>query len=162
MLTAAFWNENVRDNSNELYNTTRRIGFQQRTTSYTTTTTAAPGAANIFGTSISWTADGTSAYLLEAYAPAINTATNAGSFVVVSFTNNAGTSIAQIATSGFGDGTRSHYVGLFARYWYTPSAGTATLNLRAYHGTAAGSIDAGNAGAAQAPMYIAVYGPALT
>ncbi len=162
VLTASRYNADVVENVSQLYNTLKRIGYQTRTTSYTTTSGVAPGPANIFTTSISWTANGTSAYLCEFYAPSVTTATNAGAFVVVTMTTDGGTAIAYAAQNGFGDGTRSSINPVFARYWYTPAAGTATLNIRAYHGTAAGTVDGGAGGAALAPMYMAVYGPAIT
>jgi hypothetical protein len=161
ILTAASLNTNVRDNTNALYSTVQRLGYQARTSSYTTTSAVAPGPTNIFATSISWTADGTSAYLLEFYSPSVSTSSTAGSFVVTTFTTNTGTSICYATQSAFGDGTRQAINPNFARYLYTPAAGTATFNVRAYHGTAAGVVDAGAGGNAIAPMYMAVYGPPL-
>lgn len=141
----------------------RRLGYQTRTTVYTTTSGVAPGPANLFTTSISWTADGTSAYRCEFYAPSITTATNAGAFIVVTFTTDGGTELSRITQNGFGDGTRACIQPQYAVFYYTPAAGTATLNVRAYHGTAAGTVDAGAGGAsALAPMWMAVYGPDLT
>ncbi len=162
ILTAAQMNTNVRDNTNALYDTIRQLGYQTRTTAYTTTTTVAPGAANIFSTSISWTALASTAYLVEFYAPSVSTAANAGAFVVVALTTGTGTAIAYGTQTAFGDGTRGAIAPQFVRYFYTPGAGAASVNVRAYHGTAAGTVDAGAGGAALAPMYMAVYGPAIT
>ena len=161
VLTASRYNAEVVANTNALYSTVQRLGYQARTTSYTTTSTTAPGPTNIFATSISWTADGTSAYLLEFYAPSVSSSSSTNAFLVTTFTTNAGASICYATQTGFGDGTRAATNPNFARYLYTPSAGTATFNVRAYHGTAAGTVDAGAGGNAIAPMYIAVYGPPL-
>ncbi len=160
-LTAASMNV-LSGNLNALYAPVRRIGFQTRTTAYTTTSGVAPGPANIFTTSISWTADGTSAYRCEFYAPSVSTASNAGAFLVVTFTTDGGTELSRITQTAFGDGTRGAIAPQYAVFYYTPAAGTATLNVRAYHGTAAGTVDAGAGGAgALSPMFVAVYGPAL-
>jgi hypothetical protein len=159
-LTAASMNV-ISGDLNALYAPVRRLGYQSRTTSYTTTSGVAPGPANIFTTSISWTADGTSAYRCEFYAPSASTATNAGAFIVVTFTTDTGTELCRLTQTAFGDGTRAAIAPQYAVFLYTPSAGTATLNVRAYHGTAAGTVDAGAGGSALAPMFMSVYGPAL-
>jgi hypothetical protein len=160
VLTAAFWNENVRDNSNALRNSIIRLGFQTRGTggadNYTVDQSSVASAVDIFSSDISWTADGTSSYLIEAFCP---TAATAGSnqttrmvIVTGSGTSLGYTEIYNSAGSSTGP--------LFVRFWYTPSAGSAAVNARGTKdGAGSGSL---RFGTGYLPGYIAVYGPPTT
>jgi len=153
----------VRDNTNAVYNTIRRIGYTQRTTNYTVASGNIAGAADVFSSGITFTADGTSAYEVVFYCGSAATATNANSQVVASLVNGSGTDLGILASTAPADGTRASNATLHARTLYTPAAGSITLNVRGRFNIAAGTLNAGSGGVATVfPMYLAVYGPDLT
>ena len=161
VLTAAFWNEQVRDNTNALYNTIRRLAYQTHTGNRTgiTGTTFATGT-NVFNSTADFTADGTSAYLVEFFVPLCF---HVGGGNQISFVmTDGGTAIslmAIMAAAGSGDGGP-----VFTRFYWTPAAGSRTLNARClvnaheaqlYMGTGTGGASS------YLPGYLAVYGPPL-
>jgi hypothetical protein len=167
VLTAARWNSDVRDNSNMLYNTIRRLGYVTRTTSYTVDQTVIASAANLFSSSITFTADGTSSYLVEIYFPRVTPPANTATYVEIDLYNV--TSSTGLGTVGFvqtNSATPEISTTVFAKYYWTPSAGSVTLNARAVRSaaTASGAIycGTGGTGLAYMPGYLAVFGPDLT
>ena len=163
VLEASFWNSNVRDNTNALYDSIRRLGFEQRTSNYSISSTTVAGAADVF-TDVTWTADGTSAYRIEAYFPFVESAQAANAFVEVWLVNGSGTGLGRLAYVGYADGTRSAAQGAVnPSYFYTPAAGSTSINIRIINFGGTGNASAGAGGAAaNVPAFLAVYGPALT
>ncbi len=126
---------------NTQYNSLKRLGYQSRT----------------------WTADGTSAYLIEIFSPYVYTGTDLNGGISVAFVDGSGTSLGTCAVFGpVAVSTYRVYDVLSSKFYYTPSAGTATINARAiYSGSNTnGSAIHGNA-TGHVPSYIAVYGPIL-
>ena len=164
VLTAAFWNEQVRDNSDALHKSVRRIGYQTRTTSYTVSATTVAGAADIFSSDITWTADGTSSYEIELYIPQVETATGANAFVYLALVDGSGNDLGRFGFVGYADGTRAAVQIVNARYQYTPASGSRSINVRAFYGNAGnGLLSAGAGGSGNiVPMFLAVYGARLT
>jgi microcystin-dependent protein len=147
---------------NTQYNSLKRLGYQSRTSTYSITSTTVAGASNIF-TNITWTADGTSAYLIEIFSPYVYTGTDLNGGISVAFVDGSGTSLGTCAVFGpVAVSTYRVYDVLSSKFYYTPSAGTATINARAiYSGSNTnGSAIHGNA-TGHVPSYIAVYGPIL-
>jgi microcystin-dependent protein len=147
---------------NTQYNSLKRLGYQSRTSTYSITSTTVAGASNIF-TNITWTADGTSAYLIEIFSPYVYTGTDLNGSISVAFVDGSGTSLGTCAVFGpVAVSTYRVYDVLSSKFYYTPSAGTATINARAiYAGSNTnGSAIHGNA-TGYVPSYIAVYGPIL-
>jgi hypothetical protein len=168
VLTAAFLNTNLRDNTNALYDSVRRIAFTQRTTSYNVNATSVAGAGDVFtgggatGAALTWTADGTSAYRIEFFCPFVDTATNAGAAVSIHLTDGSGNDLGRIAIVGNADGSRNEDAAQFAVYYYTPAAGSRTINVRATRNVAGGLLACGAGGSGSTvPMFLAVFGPAL-
>jgi len=165
-LTAAFWNEQVRDNTNELYGSIRRLGFQTRTTDYTINTATLASAADVFSSDITWTADGTSTYWIEGQVQGY-TGDTAGQFVEVFLVNGAGTALnrAYLIAYNMVTGQRLFGTGRFS-IPYTPSAGSVSINVRAVYNAASNGAalqaSAAGAGTTYSPMWLAVYGPNLT
>ena len=161
MLTAAFWNANVRDNSNALRDSIIRLGFQTRGTggadNYSITQTLLASATDVFSADISFTADGTSSYLIEGYCPAI-TQGQSNQTVSAILVKGDGTSLGSVCDSFNSVGVS--VVPFFFRYWYTPSAGTQTINLRGVRDAASNGTM--RFGGGYAPGYIALYGPPTT
>lgn len=165
VLTAAFWNSNVRDNSDALYQSTKRITYIQRTTEYTSTATAVASASDVFSSDLSWTADGTSAYQIEFYCPFSYTGTILDNNLAVYLVNGSGTSLGIIALVGPSQVSgRRGYSPIFAKTFYTPSAGTASINVRGVStaGSDAGLVGGTATGTERVAMYLAVYGPDIT
>ena len=144
--------------SDTVYNSVRRLGYQERVTSYTTSQTSFAAASDIFTTPITFTADGTSAYRLIFYCPqADNLAAGRDIYLSMSV---GGTETGRLNV--FGVSSRNGNTCLFDRLW-TPSAGSKSINYRAYHGGGATLLNAGDGTGTNHPaMFMAVYGPALT
>jgi hypothetical protein len=132
----------------------KRIGFQERLTSYSVNATSVATATNIFTNNITWTANG-GTYLIRAYFPFAETGQTANSWLNIHLVNGAGASISSLGYVGYGDGTRGAVSICSFDYFYTPSAGSVSINCRAYYNTSAGVLNAAN-------NYLAVYGPILT
>jgi len=160
---AAFWNEQVRDNTDALYKSVQRLGFQTRTTDYTVSATSIASAADIFASDITFTADGTSAYRIEACFPRISTASNANSSVTLNLVDGSGNDLGAMALVGEPDGGTTIHSPVFVVYYYTPAAGSRSINVRAIRSVANGIIYNGAGGSgARLPSYLAVFGPAIT
>jgi hypothetical protein len=165
VLTAAFWNSNVRDNSDALYQSTKRITYIQRTTEYTSTATAVASASDVFSSDLSWTADGTSAYQIEFYCPFSYTGTILDNSLAVYLVNGSGTSLGVIAVTGpSAVSSKRAYSPIFVKTFYTPAAGTASINVRGVSsaGSDAGLVAGTATGTERVAMYLAVYGPDIT
>jgi hypothetical protein len=160
VLTAAWLNQNVRDNTNALYDSVKQLGYVERTTSFTTSTTSWASAADAFSSNISFTADGTSAYRFYLYVP--GTSTGGAGRAIYSGLNISGTEFGRtvsiyLASAGFESGPL-----VFDRF-LVPSAGAKTVNFRFWHGGGACTLGAGDGtGDNVLPMFMAVYGPVLT
>jgi hypothetical protein len=165
VLEASFWNSNVRDNLDylktevdDITTSIRRIGFQSRTTNYTINQTVLSSATDIFTSDITWTADG-STYIVEFHG-IVTTAANGYSFIALTDGGNNG--IGSLAVVHFGSiaGVQTVYT----RRYYTPAAGSVTINARGRFSTAGnGALVAGDGtGTNDPPAYLAVYGPVTT
>ena len=158
ILTAAQMNTNVRDNTNALYTSQRRFDKGTLTSPYNFTATTVAASSDVFSPDLSWTADG-SAYKIEFFCPRVILGGTA--YVDIHLVNGAGTSLAVIATiltNGFQG--PAHLV-----FYYTPSAGAATVNIRGVTPSGGGTCTlTGGAGGAGviAPMFMNVYGPDIT
>jgi len=150
------------------YNSIRRLDFQTRTTDYAVNQSVLSSAANLFTSSLSFTADGTSTYWISGQVQGY-TGDGVGEAVEVFLVNNAGTSINRLAFIGYNQvlGQRIVQVVPFS-IPYAPSAGTVTLNIRATFSTGArngAALQGSTANAGSSffpPMWLAVYGPNLT
>ena len=168
--TAAAWNVVVNDVIDHESRLTqiKRLAYQTRTTAYTVDQTTIAGASNVFATSAIWTADGTSAYSVEVYFPRVTAPATVASYVEIDLYNV--TTAASIGTLGFvqtNSATAEMSASFFGKFFYTPAAGTTTLNVRAVRPTPSsnGNIAMGSGGSALVslmPGFIAIYGPPLT
>ena len=162
-LTAAFWNEQVRDNTNALYDSVRRLAFtNSRTTDYTVDTDALASAAEFFASDLTFTAAGSTIYRVEFYCPIVYSPTTANATTTVHLADGAGTELAKLARVGLGDGTREAQAPVYGVHYYTPSAGSTTLNIRATRSAGAGNGQMIANASAGFYAWLAVYGPALT
>jgi hypothetical protein len=162
VLTAAFWNTNVRDNADALYQSAKRLGFVQSTSSYSVNQTTVAGASNVFSSSITFTAAGSTAYRVEFFCGGILTAVASNSAVIVHLVDGSGNAITRLCVAGSGNGTNAANYAASPVYFYTPSAGSITLNIRATYSAGVGTLNAGNATNDYPPMWFAVYGPDIT
>ena len=165
VLTASFWNLNVRDNTNELYGSMRRLAYQTRTSFYSVSSTTVAGASDIFSSDLTWTADGTSAYQIEFFAVQGYSPDVLDTYISLRLVNGAGTDLGTMALVGPSQVTgRRGYAPIHCKIFYTPAAGSASINARAIAiSSGAGGIEAGAGGAnTNLPMWMAVYGPNLT
>ena len=134
VLTAAFWNANVRDNLNAL---PRGIVAK---VSQTSDFTLAVAQADVTGATVTWTAESNRIYLIQAYGYSTKT-TNVGT-IAVSITDSSNnpkqdstTTVA--AVTGFLFFTASVYE--------TGLSGSITRKLRAACSTTGGTLNAGAA-----------------
>lgn len=164
-LTASLYNTYVKDNVIALQQSIVRLAHVTRTTNYSTTTTTLSSAGDVFATDLSFTADGTTTYTVEAYCCAIIMPAVNDSYVTVNLVKGDGTNVALLGFTRCtnGDSVASTF---FARFYYTPSAGTQTLNLRGtIAGAGTGEFRGGTGGTNTfdyAPIFLSVFGPALT
>jgi hypothetical protein len=161
---AAFWNEQVRDNTDALYQSIRRIGHVTRGASgadnYTVSATTVGAAADVFSSDITWTADGTSSYLIEAFFPAVVIGATATSGVNILLVDGSGTEIARLSEQYQANGEMVNPVNV--RFYYTPAAGSRSINIRATRQTSNGTIRMGGGAApGYAPGLLSVFGPAI-
>lgn len=160
VLTASFWNQQVRDNTNALYDSVRRLGYQERTSSVTTANTSWATASDAFSSNISFTADGTSTYRFYLYVAGISTGGAARAIYTglnISGTQFGRTGAIYLSSAGFEPGPL-----IFDRF-LVPSAGAKTVNFRFWHDTGACTAVAGDGTSNNIlPMFMAVYGPILT
>ena len=143
------------------FNNFRRLAFATRTSNYQTYANTIAGAPEVFS-DISFTANGTSSYLIEVGLGTSTYPSASGLVQSIYLTNGAGTAIALIANWQMQQQDRSS-TGI-TKYWYTPSAGTITLNVVGTVNDPAQNftINAGTGvGGAAIPMYIAVFGPGI-
>lgn len=159
-LTAASMNL-ISGDLTELYASQRLLGYTTQSATAGVATTAAAPVNRLFPTSITFTADGTSAYMVEIDIPYVLSATNAGAYVVLYLCDNAGAvhAISGGNALGFspqGNGTQAGLGSFYARFRWKPTAGSKTVNVGATHAIAAGSI-----GSTAATMLasLAIYGP---
>ena len=163
VLTAAFWNTNVRDNTNELYGSIRRLGYVTRTTDYSITANTVGAATDLFSSDLTFTAIAATAYRVEFYCPYLSTGTGAGDNARIHLCDGSGNDLGLMSFVGNGDGTRRAENQVFAIYNYTPGAGSISLNIRPIKGGGNGNLGGGTGGSGQnMPAYLAVYGPAIT
>jgi len=140
-----------------IFDSIKRIGRVTQATTTTVNQTVLASATNLFASSISWTADGTSAYRVQFFCGCVQTAN--GGQVDIYLVNNAGTSIQRLCISK-GTGTEPRRP-VFVEVPYTPTAGTATINIRAIYQTAGdGSLLSTSS---DLPLItLSLYGPDLT
>jgi hypothetical protein len=161
--TAAAWNVVVGDIV-AIYQGVQRLAFGTRTTNYSISSTTLAGAADAFASDLTWTADGTSSYRIEAYWPFIESAQATNALVQIWLVDGSGTGLGRLGYVAYADGTRSATQGAFnPSYFYTPAAGSTSINIRIINENGTGNASAGAGGAAaNVPAYLAVYGPTIT
>jgi hypothetical protein len=153
-LTAASMNA-LSENTRVLY-TPARLAYVTRgsggTDNYTVSDTASPGSTDIFSSDATWTADGTSTYWVEVYFSIVEANAAGGSEVIITLVNGAGSIIYRLGVVGQANVRHPFHI----RVPYTPSAGSTSINVRAYRSIANGIMYAGSPGPV---AYLAVYGP---
>ena len=157
-LTAASMNI-VSGNTNAL-TSARRLGYTERTTSYTADQNNAPASAvNIFTTSISWTAVAAT-YIVDFYCPSVYCASNG--YTVIFACDSSGNGVGRLGVVYSSSGANG--VPVYVRRAITYTAGAKTLNARAFYQTTGnGTLTAGDGtGSNDSPMYLALYGPVET
>jgi hypothetical protein len=150
VLTSAFWNTNVRDNTNALYQSAQRIGYQTRTTDATISATSFAAAPEYFNSDITWTADGTSAYRIVMFLNEASAGT--GGLLAYCLSNGSTTEITRLGLSA-----PSPTV-IYSEFFYTPSAGSTSVNVRIFRINSNGTVF----GSATKVNFMAVYGPDIT
>jgi hypothetical protein len=160
VLTAAFWNEQVRDNSLALKHTSTLYASQVRTTIETgiSATTFAAASELFTGGDATWTADGTSTYLVEFFVPFVVTAS-------ATHTTNFGLSDGgsnQLALMGQINNLAGIGMPVLFRYYYTPAAGSRSVNIRVWVTSNTSDLYGENAGSGFIPMYLRVTGAEIS
>jgi len=157
--TAAAWNVLTNDVIS-VHDSIKRLGFSTRTSDYNTSATTLAAAADIFSSSITFTADGTSSYRIELYSPVVAPGIN--SVLLIHLTNGSSTSLGIISYNR--SGAAINYMTTHGVYYYTPSAGSITINARGLSDTGTGCTFGAGSGAANSPTpsFLAVFGPPTT
>lgn len=123
---------------------TKRIGFSTSTLSITLAPTLA-GTGNLFP-SITFTASGTDTYKIVVTAPRIGGPNVSGGSTDIHITNGANTSLGVVAAIFQGSTTKT-YAPLYGVMYYTPPAGSTTINVSGTSNNSEGSFSGGVGGA---------------
>ena len=164
VLTASKYNQEVVDNTASLYASVQRLGQQTRSTDYTANQSALASATDIFSSDITWTADGTSTYMIEFYCARVATGgAGAGAATQVTLVDGAGGEINVLALVQT-PAASTMSAPVFVRVGYTPAAGSRSINARAVFVTSGnGVLYAATFGTGvPSPMRLSVYGPDIT
>lgn len=148
-------NQQLRDNLTALYDSQHDVA--QRKTAVSNYTmhvgTSAAGATEVFGTDMSWTADGSS-YTVEFFCAGAAAVTNPARICLTDGTGVILTVLAEISAGAT--------VPVLARFQYTPAAGARTLNVVGVVASGgSGTIYAGTGGStvtSYPPAYLRVFG----
>lgn len=130
-------NVHVRDNLNWIYGGVQRLSQVTRTSDYTVNATTGSGAANIFSSNLTWTADGSSSYVFTFSSPSfqggVASANATFAYLIVwDVTANAqvGSSVWTLSRcTSAGEAPGPTYV----QQVITPTAGVKTWNVRCYY-----------------------------
>jgi len=141
LVGAADLNQHVRDNFQSLYDAQHdvvsRVTQTTPRTNWTATTAAtAYSAGKFFGSDLSWTADG-STYVVEFFCPFVQKGTTSTTIALIEGTGT------QVAILGVVSGASSP---VYAKYYYTPTAGARTLNVVAVVDAGTGALQCGSGG----------------
>jgi hypothetical protein len=142
-----------------------RLAYQTITSDFSVTTATVASATDVFSTDLTWTADGTSAYQVKFWAPGSYTSDILDRYLQFHLVDGSGNDLGAIGQVGTCQATaRRAYGAVNLEVLYTPSAGSASINIRCVSvASGSGAIKAGPGGAGQLfPAYAAVYGPDLT
>jgi len=156
-LTAAWLNQNLRDNLEAIKHSSTLYAQQVRTTNATgISATSFAAASELFSAGdATWTADGTSTYIIEFFAPDVvtNTATHATFFGL----SDGGAN--QIGLLGRMNNLAGISGSVFLRYYYTPTAGVKSVNVRVWVTSNTSDVyGETGAGSSYTPMYLRVIG----
>lgn len=154
--TEAMWDDYVKGNTEHLYNSIQRLALVTATSNASANTTFAT-AANVFSTDATFTADGTSAYVVEVCIPLAETGAVAGAFMDIKLRGNSNADLGILARISRPTTTQAQSGNVYAKVFYTPSAGSTSLNVRGV--CSSGGTMYGSLGFA---MTLAVYGPETT
>lgn len=160
VLTASKWNQDVVENTSILY-ASRRLGYVTRDTAYTVNQTSVASAADIFSSSITFTADGTSTYWVEFYSTRITLPAATNGFTSGYLTNGTSTTFGRMFLA-FNNANVQIMLPVHVKVPLVPSSGSVTLNMRGTVSTGSctyyGDTPGGGADD-EFPMWMAVYGP---
>lgn len=148
-----------------IYGSVKRLDHQTFTGTYTSTSSTSSGAADIFASDLSWTADGTSTYILLGYYSYGYTGTDLGATKLVGFVKGDGSNIKGHSWMDGQNGNSSYrmYSSGFFQMHYLPTAGTQTVNMRSwYNGSNSNNSAIIADNSSQAEVFMSVYGPVMT
>jgi hypothetical protein len=130
------------------------LNYTEKTSSVTVSATTEGTPTVVVTASAGVVVDGSTLVCVEFGSPNANAA--ASSFLILNlWDDTAGASLGRIWASSIG--TSGVSVGILARRYFTPAAGTRTYSIRGWRGSADATVTAGAAGAtAYYPMYIRV------
>lgn len=159
VLTAAFLNTNYRDNLNDHETRFKQYAFQSQNsmnpTNFASTTFS--GSAEVFGTDATWTADGTSTYVVDVYIPLIH---NPGASTLQCTVWLSDGSTGQVALLGLPIMVAGMGIPFYGRHFYTPAAGSRSVNVRISVTTLSVNVYGHTAGTSYTPASLRVMGPA--
>ena len=148
-----------------IYDSVKRLDHQTFTGTYSSTASSSSAAADIFASDLSWTADGTSTYILLGYYSYGYSGTDLGATKNLAFVKGDGSNIkgASWQSGQNQNGSYRLYSSGFFQMHYLPTAGTQTANMRSWYNgsnTNGSALVADNSG--QAEIFMSVYGPVMT
>ena len=158
ILTAAQMNTNVRDNTNALYGSLRRIGYESTSSNITISATSIATATDAF-TDITWTAEAATYLIVASWA----TWVGASGYNYYAYLTDGGNN----GIACLGQISGADRVGpCTAIYFYTVTAGSKTINMRftKESGGANGTVEATAAAGREVAgvTSLALYGTVLS
>jgi hypothetical protein len=152
----------VRDNTNALYGAVRRLAYIERTSNYQTTATTVATAPNMFSSNLTFTADGVSSYLVVFFSGSSMSHSGASGLISVFLTDGGNNALGRLSFHQQ-SGADERQNGAIHQRYYTPTAGSQSLNVRAHTNSATLTMLMNNGvGENDVPGFLAIYGPALT
>jgi len=134
----------------------RRLAYITRTSTYAVSSSTISGAADLFSSDLSITADGTSAYRFEFFCPLVWVENVLNGGVFLALVRGDGTEIGEFGSRGRQDGVAVGHNNIRATIYSTPASGARTFNVRARFQTASSNPQLINIPGI--PMFLAIFG----
>ena len=158
VLTAAFWNTNVRDNTTAVKEAAFYIATATRTTDYSISTNLLASAADVFSSDLTFTAESGKLYRFEYFFPRV--LIQQDSTIYFDLVNGSGSSLGLFAQIGQFDPTYDMEHNIVGSFLYAAGSGSVSFNIRLTRTAGASVAYAGAGGAGTLfPIRLTVYGP---
>ena len=139
----------------------KRIAYIERTTNYTFTATTVATGTDMFSSDLTFTADGTSSYLVVFNPGSYSSHSGAGGIVETYMTDGGNNALGRFSQQQIN--TTGNLPGAIRQRYYTPASGSRSVNIRGIVSSGTGTLGMGDgASTNDLPGFLAIYGPVTT